>query len=42
MSEILMVCLWFVSGKNIRNNSGNNHIVGIDKVMMSSIELFQC
>ena len=32
----------FGYGKNIRYLSGNSHIVGIDKVMMPSIELLKC
>ena len=35
MSGILEVYLWRVSGKNIRNNSGNCDIVGIDQIMVS-------
>ena len=33
--------LRLVIGKYIRNDSGNSHIVGIDKIMVSSIELFK-
>ena len=42
MSGILEVYLRLVIGKNIRNNSGNCHIVGIDQIMMSPIEHFKC
>ena len=42
MSRICEVYLWRVIGKNIRNNSGNYHIVGIDQIMMSPIELLKC
>ena len=38
MSGILKVCLWLVSVKNIRNNSGNSHIVEIDKIITFPIE----
>ena len=41
MSGILEVYLWLVIGKNIRNNSGNCHIVGIDQTMMSPTELLK-
>ena len=39
MSGILV---WLVIGKNIRDNSGNCHIVGIDQIMISLIELLKC
>ena len=42
MSGIWEVYLWCVTGKNIRNNSGNCHVVGIDQIMMSPIELLKC
>ena len=42
MSGIWEVYLWSVTGKNNRNNSGNCHIVGIDKIMMSTVELLKC
>ena len=42
MSGILEVYLWLVIGKNIRNNPGNCHIVGIDQIMMSPMELLKC
>ena len=42
MSGILEVYLWLVIGKIIRNNSGNCHIVGIDQITMSPIELLKC
>ena len=32
MSGILEVYLWLVIGKNIKNNSGNCHIVGTDQI----------
>ena len=35
MSVIWEVYLWRVTGKNIRNNSGNCHIEGTDQIMMS-------
>ena len=41
MSGIFEVYLWLVIGKSIRNNSGNCHIVGIDQIMMSPIELLK-
>ena len=37
MSGILKVCSWLVCGKNVRNNSGNSYIVGVDKIMMSPV-----
>ena len=36
--SLLMAWQW----QNTRNSSGNSHIVGIDKVMMSPIYRFQC
>ena len=42
MSGISEVYLWLVIDKNIRNNSGNLHIVVIDQIMMSPIELLKC
>ena len=42
MSGIWEVYLWRVTGKYIRNNSENCHIVGIDQIMMSHIELLKC
>ena len=42
MSRILVVYLWLVIDKNIRNNSGNCHIIGTDQIMMSPIELLKC
>ena len=39
MPGILEVYLRLVIGKNIRHNSGNCHIVGIDQIMNSPIEL---
>ena len=41
MSGILEAYLWLAIGKNIRNNSGNCHVVGIDQIMMSLIELLK-
>ena len=41
MSGILEIYLWLIA-KNIRNNSGNCRIVGIDRIMMSPIELLMC
>ena len=41
MSRIWEVYLLRVTGKNIGNNSGNCHIVGIDQIMMSPIELLK-
>ena len=34
--------LLLIIGKDIRNDSENGHIVGINKIMMSPIELFKC
>ena len=34
--------LWLIIGKTIRNDSGNGHVVRIDKIMVSPIELFKC
>ena len=31
-----------IIGKDIRNDSGNGYVVGIDKIMVSLIELFKC
>ena len=39
MFGIWELYLWRVTGKNIRNNSGNCHIVGIGQIMMSPTEL---
>ena len=39
MSRILKVCLWLVSSKNIEIIRENSQIVGIDKIMMTPIEL---
>ena len=36
--SLRMACQW----QNIKHNSGKNHIAEIDKIMMSSSELFQC
>ena len=41
MSGVSEVYLCFVIGKNIRNNSGNSHIVGTDQILMSPIELLK-
>ena len=37
MSGIWEVYLWRVTGKNIRNNSGNCHIIWIDYIMKSAL-----
>ena len=36
--SLRMACL----RQNIINNSGNSHIVGIDKIVVSPIEFFEC
>ena len=41
MSGIWEVYLWRVIDKSIRNNSGNCHIVGVDQILMSPIELLK-
>ena len=39
MSGISESMLWLIIGKGIRNDLGNGQVVGIDKIMVSLIEL---
>ena len=34
--------LWLIIGKGIKNDFVNGHIVGIDKIMQSPIDLIEC
>ena len=41
MSRFSESMLWPINGKYIRNDSGNNHVVGNDKILVPPIEPFK-
>ena len=34
--------IWLIIGNDVRNDSGNGPVEGIDKIMVSPIEPFKC